>query len=117
MSNPYSHTLAVRWVDKDATTLTRLNVSRIGVDYCVWALQQIMDPDEAQDGLTAVTNMYVAAPMKIKVDASTTWTIGWWQSADNRWWLLGNTANVASFTRADAEFYIPTGDIADVPTS
>jgi len=61
--------------------------------------------------------MRVGAPMKILVDASTTWTLGWWKSTDNRWWLLGNTADVSSFTRADAEFYIPTGDIADVPSS
>ena len=43
------------------------------------------------------------------------WSLGWFKSSDGRWWLLGNTANVDTFTRAQAEFYIPTGDIADVP--
>jgi|TARA_R110000787_G_scaffold66468_1_gene149280 hypothetical protein len=46
------------------------------------------------------------------------WSLGWFKSgsgATERWWLLGNTANVDTFTRAQAEFYIPTGDIADVP--
>ena len=61
--------------------------------------------------------MHIAAPLKMVVAASTVWTLGWWKSADNRWWLLGNTADVASFSRANAEFYIPTADIADVPSS
>ena len=45
------------------------------------------------------------------------WSLGWFKSSDDRWWLLGNTANVDTFARGDAEFYIPTGDIADVPSS
>ena len=45
------------------------------------------------------------------------WSLGWFKSSDGRWWLLGNTANVDTFARGDAEFYIPTGDIADVPSS
>lgn len=43
------------------------------------------------------------------------WSLGWFKSSDGRWWLLGNAADVDTFARADAEFYIPTGDIADVP--
>jgi hypothetical protein len=46
------------------------------------------------------------------------WSLGWFKSGSGatvRWWLLGNTADVDTFARADAEFYIPTGDIADVP--
>jgi|15BtaG_2_1085339.scaffolds.fasta_scaffold05099_2 hypothetical protein len=62
-------------------------------------------------------DMSIAAPMKVTVVSGTVWTLGWWQSSDGRWWLLGNTANVNSFARADAEFYIPTGDISDVPSS
>ena len=61
--------------------------------------------------------MHIAAPLKMLAAASTVWTLGWWQSSDNRWWLLGNTADVSSFIRCDAEFYIPTGDITDVPAS
>ena len=45
------------------------------------------------------------------------WSLGWFKSSDGRWWLLGNTANVDTFARGDAEFYIPTGDISDVPSS
>ena len=62
-------------------------------------------------------DMSIAAPMKVTVASGVVWTLGWWQSSDGRWWLLGNTANVSSFARGDAEFYIPTGDIADVPSS
>ena len=59
----------------------------------------------------------VGEPMHIQVDASTVWTLGMWQSADTRWWLLGNTADVASFTREQAEFYIALGNVNDVPTA
>ena len=59
----------------------------------------------------------VGAPMHIQVAVATVWTLGMWQSADTRWWLLGNTADVASFTRAQAEFYIALGNINDVPTA
>ena len=62
-------------------------------------------------------DMSIAAPMKVTVASGVVWTLGWWQSSDGRWWLLGNTANVSSFARGDAEFYIPTGDMADVPSS
>jgi hypothetical protein len=61
--------------------------------------------------------MHISAPLKMLIAASTVWTLGWWQSSDNRWWLLGNTADVSSFVRGDAEFYIPTGNISDVPSS
>jgi len=55
--------------------------------------------------------------LKWEVASGTTWSFGWWQSSNGQWWLLGNTAEVDTFTRAQAEFYIPTGDIADVPSS
>lgn len=61
--------------------------------------------------------MHIGATLKMLVAASTVWSLGWWQSSDNRWWLLGNTADVSSFSRANAEFYIPTADINDVPAS
>ncbi|MDA0777811.1 MAG: hypothetical protein O3C19_01950 [Bacteroidetes bacterium] len=61
--------------------------------------------------------MYADMPLKIGATAGTTWTIGWWQSSNGQWWLLGNTTDASTFTRSDAEFYIPTGDILDVPTS
>ena len=54
MSNPYSPgALAQRWTVGQATTISRLNISRIRGDYNTWALDQIMDPAEAQDGLLA----------------------------------------------------------------
>jgi hypothetical protein len=67
--------------------------------------------------VTAGHEMHISAPMRVQVDGSTIWTMGWWQAGNGQWFLLVNTADVTSFTRADAEFYIPTGDIADVPTS
>tara|TARA_R110002073_G_scaffold80699_4_gene194345 strand:+ start:2151 stop:2627 length:477 start_codon:yes stop_codon:yes gene_type:complete len=61
--------------------------------------------------------MRIGDTFKIEVSTSpqVIWSLGWFKSSDGRWWLLGNTANVDTFTRAQAEFYIPTGDIADVP--
>ena len=62
--------------------------------------------------------MRLGATFKIIVDSGVTWSRAWFKSgrgASERWWLLGNTADVDTFARADAEFYIPTGDIADVP--
>jgi hypothetical protein len=60
----------------------------------------------------------VAATERFNVDnGSTIWSKGWWQSSDGRWWDLGNTADATSFTRGDAEFYAPTGNILDVPLS
>jgi len=59
----------------------------------------------------------VGEPMHIQVDASTTWTMGFWQASNGSWWLLINTADAASFDRADAEMYVPLGDIRDVPSS
>ena len=43
--------------------------------------------------------------------------IMWWEASDGSLWLLGKTNETGTFVRADAEFYIPTGDIADVPAS
>ena len=63
--------------------------------------------------------MRIGDTFKIEVSTSpqVIWSLGCFKSSDGRWWLLGNTANVDSFARADAEFYIPTGDFNDVPTS
>ena len=63
--------------------------------------------------------MRIGDTFKIEVSTSpqVIWSLGWFKSSDGRWWLLGNTANVDTFARADAEFYIPTGDINDVPSS
>ena len=72
-------------------------------------------------GRTNIADITISAytdnPMHMTVTAGTTWSFGWWQSSNGQWWLLGNTTNAATFTRSQAEFYIPTGDIADVPTS
>ena len=55
--------------------------------------------------------------LKWEVASGTTYSFGWWQSSNGQWWLLGNAACASTFTRAEAEFYIPTGDINDVPSS
>jgi hypothetical protein len=60
----------------------------------------------------------IGEPMHMQVDATTVWTVGWWEDAAGAWWLLVNTADVASFARGDADFYIPTnGAIGDVPAA
>ena len=113
MANPYATWVkGVRRTAQQAWTVARSNLANIGLDYTTSALEVIMDLDAA-DGL----NMSVAAALKIEAAPGVIWTLGWWQSADGRWWLLGNTADVTSFARADAEFYIPTENISDVPTS
>lgn len=61
--------------------------------------------------------MRIDKPLRVEISSGTIWTLGFWQAGNGSWWLLGNTADVSSFTRADAEFYIPLGNIADVPTS
>lgn len=110
-----------RWSVEDATAVDFMNLSRQNVDHVYEALNTIMDTDAADGVITgAVTGtlaMHIDAVMSILVAAGLTWTLGWWQSGDGRWWLLVNTADVPTFARADAEFYIPTGDISDVPTS
>lgn len=62
-------------------------------------------------------NINVANPLKWEVAEDVIWSVGWWQSSDGSWWLLVKATDVDSFTRADADFYIPAGDIADVPQS
>jgi len=59
----------------------------------------------------------VANPAHWIVDTGVVWSAGWWQAGDGSWWLLVRAADVSSFTRAQADFYIPTGNIADVPSS
>ena len=61
--------------------------------------------------------MAISAPLHVNVDGSTTWSLGFWQDSGGAWWLLINTASVSSFTRGDADAYVPLGDIADVPAS
>ena len=64
------------------------------------------------------TAMTIASPMLVEVTAGTYWSLGWWQAADNSWWLLGKMSEETSgFTRARAEFYVPLGMIADVPSA
>ncbi len=62
-------------------------------------------------------NAAIASPLKVEVTSGTVWSLGWFNASDGSWWLLGRTADVASFTRAQANFYIPTGSISDVPAS
>ena len=62
-------------------------------------------------------NAAIASPLKLEVTSGTVWSLGWFNASDGSWWLLGRTADVASFSRAQANFYIPTGSISDVPAS
>uniref|UniRef100_A0A6M3IN57 Uncharacterized protein n=1 Tax=viral metagenome TaxID=1070528 RepID=A0A6M3IN57_9ZZZZ len=72
----------------------------------------------AAEGAAGDHRLSIAAPQHINVDnGSTVWSAGMWNSADTRWFHLGNTADVASFTRADADFYWVIGNILDVPLS
>jgi hypothetical protein len=68
-------------------------------------------------GVDDIKGYISGGTLKWEVASGTTWSFGWWQSSNGQWWLLGNTAEVDTFTRAEAEFYIPTGDINDVPSS
>ena len=68
-------------------------------------------------GVDDIKGFINGGTLKWEVASGTTWSFGWWQSSNGQWWLLGNTAEVDTFTRAEAEFYIPTGDINDVPSS
>ena len=56
-------------------------------------------------------------PLHIEVSSGVIWSGGWWQDASGQWWWLWHAADVPSFTRAQAHFYIPWGDIRDVPTT
>jgi len=71
----------------------------------------------AATGVDDIKGYINGGTLKWEVASGTTWSFGWWQSSNGQWWLLGNTAEVDTFTRAQAEFYIPTGDINDVPSS
>ena len=68
-------------------------------------------------GIDDIKGYINGGALKWEVASGTTYSFGWWQSSNGQWWLLGNTAEVDTFTRAEAEFYIPTGDINDVPSS
>jgi hypothetical protein len=120
-TNTYTYgSLGERWTIGEPTSKDRLDLARNKADANRWSLLQLLvDPDDtANFDLSGITTpMRVGAAWKIAVDTGVTWTVGWWQASDGRWFLLVNTADVSSFARADAEFYIPTGDIADVPTS
>jgi hypothetical protein len=61
--------------------------------------------------------MSIANPMHVQVADGVVWSLGWWQAANTTWWLLVKEADVTSFTRAQANFYLPTGSLGDVPTS
>ena len=118
MSNTYTfHGPGTRWIVGDATAYDYMNVSRENMDHIHEALNTIMDTDAADGLIDGTVEAYPLSPWKVEVDSGVNWTNAFWQSADNRWWWLWNTADVASFTRADAEFYFALADINDVPTS
>ena len=53
----------------------------------------------------------------MEVQPDVYWSLAWWEASDGSWWLLGRQGRHPDFVRADAEFYIPTGNILDVPAS
>lgn len=77
------------------------------------------DHDFAISGGTGYHRCSIDNPMHIIVETGgpTVWTGGWWLGSDTRWYWLFNTADVASFSRADAEFYIQARPISEVPAS
>ena len=99
-----------RW-NGEPTTNAMLNVAR---EYLDWLDDRVTPLTGSAAG---VLNCRIGAPMKVEVAPGTIWSIGFWQAADGGWWLLGRQANVSSFTRAEANFYIPLMDIADVPAT
>ena len=96
---------------KDGTTATTQSASDNSTKIATTAYADAAAP--------SYQTMRIGDTFKIEVSTSpqVIWSLGWFKSSDGRWWLLGNTANVDTFARADAEFYLPTGDISDVPTS
>ncbi len=122
MANSYTDLgTGIRWVEDDGVFEDYLNVSRHQADYLHEALNTIMDSVESdgvlQPKIQAFTDGATPKAWSVEVDSGVNWTNAFWQSADNRWWWLWNTANPSSFVRADAEFYIPMASLADVPTS
>ena len=99
-----------RW-NGEPTTNAELNKAR---EFCDWLYDRIVP---LMGGTAGVLTCTIAAPLKIEVYSGTIWSFGFWQAADSGWWLLGRQANVSSFTRGQANFYIPLNDIADVPSS
>lgn len=112
MANSYTYVADLRVTVKTPTKASEMNRALINVDHAVEALNILIDSDDAL-GMKGS----IADPVKIKVDATTTWSAGWWEDSGGGWWYLVHTADVASFTRAQATFYIPTGSINDVPAS
>jgi hypothetical protein len=105
-----------RWIEGDPTAVDYCNVSRVNSDHVHEAANTIMDTDAAGGILAPLIPSYPASPFAVEVDTGVTWSNAWWQAGDTRWWWLWNTAD-AAFSRADAEFYIPTGPMTEVPTS
>jgi hypothetical protein len=121
MANTYTYTgPGERFAAGEPTDEAAFNLTRANIDHLYESLNTVTDTDEA-DGvlLTGTQAMRIGDPMRVEVSAGVVWTIGWWQAANGTWWLLGNTADVASFTRAQAEFYIPNRKVVatEVPTS
>ena len=111
--NPYAFTgPGSRWTEEQPTAKNLMDIAREGLDHDNHALNILMDTDDA-DGLYCS----IAAPMKVEVSDGVIWSCGWWQAGDGRWFWLWKASDVASFTRAQADFYIPWGPIGDVPTS
>ena len=84
-----------------------------GIDFAVAAIEALADPNSPGDGLRAS----IDDPLHFEVADGVVWSHGWWQSTDNRWWWLWKAADVASFSRQQADFYIPLGSLSDVPAS
>ena len=114
MPNPYgTYTYDERYAAQQSWTQSRANSALQKSDYLAAALATLVDPDFPEEGLRCS----IADPMHVEVASGVVWSCGWWQSADGRWWWLWKAADVTSLTRSDADFYIPTGDLRNVPTT
>ena len=71
-ANPYAFgSLGERWVDKESTTLTRLNKARIKCDANRWSLQQIMaDPDDSTSALLVGITSTMTPPSSVQAAES-----------------------------------------------
>lgn len=112
MPNAYGFQVGQRWSVGEATAETRMNVAREHADHLFVALNKVIDSDEAE-GL----RFSIGDPMKVEIAPGTIWALGWWVDSTGYPWLLGRGADVSSFTRDEADFYIPIGDIEDVADS
>ena len=80
-------------------------------------LRAAADVDHDFDASTASGYHWASLihPLHLRADETTVLSVGWWLSGYGDWWLLVKEGAVSSFTRAQADFCIPTDDMDEVP--